>query len=300
MEQYMNFPGCTNGGGQFINNTMVNQGHVPVSTLNYCVTSSSERKCQLCDQMTHYVHDSGSGLKKSKFDASISSSPMLDNPNRVEALILKLSSNSTNMSEKLEKRISELETNFEERVSEKLSEKISNMIDNKMKVKISEVKTEVKQELDGMKSKIESIDKQVVDNYRNSTDKVRNIFIIKNLEYNEREKNEPDLTKNKVQGLLRDGLGLANVQIKNASRKESRGKYPDVVVVETDTFDERKEIMKNKAKLKSSRQYDRVYIENDMPTETRNFQNAVRTVLKELGREKNYTFAESRLIPKHM
>ena len=108
----MNFPGCTNGGSQFINNTMVNQGHVPVSTLNYCVTSSSKRKRQLCDQMTHYVHDSGSGLKKSKFDASISSSPMLDNPNRVEALILMLSSNSKNMSEKLEKRISELETNF--------------------------------------------------------------------------------------------------------------------------------------------------------------------------------------------
>jgi hypothetical protein len=69
--------------------------------------------------------------------------------------------------------------------------------------------------------------------------------------------------------------------------------------VETDTFDEKREIMKNKAKLKSSRQYYRVYIENDMPTETMNFQNAVRTVLKELGKEKNYTFAGSRLISKH-
>jgi hypothetical protein len=138
-----------------------------------------------------------------------------------------------------------------------------------------------------------------VDNHRNSTDNLCNKFIIKNLEYNEREKNESDLTKNKVQGLLRDGLGLANVQIKSASRKESRGKYPGVVVVETDTFDEKKEIMKNKAKLKSSRQYDRVYIEIDMLTETRNFQNVVRTVLIELGKEKNYTFAGSRLIPKH-
>ena len=113
------------------------------------------------------------------------------------------------------------------------------MIDNKMKEKMSEVKTEVKQELDGMKSKIESIEKQVVDNHRNSTDNLHNKFIIKNLEYNEREKNESDLTKNKVQGLLRDGLGLANVQIKSASRKESRGKYPGVVVVKTDIFDEK-------------------------------------------------------------
>lgn len=85
---------------------MVNQGHVPVSTLNYCVASSSERKCQLSDQMTHYVHDSGSELKKSNFDASISS---VEHPNRVEGLILQLSSNFTNMSEKLEKRISGLQ-----------------------------------------------------------------------------------------------------------------------------------------------------------------------------------------------
>jgi 16S rRNA C1402 N4-methylase RsmH len=63
--------------------------------------------------------------------------------------------------------------------------------------------------------------KQVVDNNRNSTDNLRNTFIIKNLEYNEREKNESVLTKNKVQGLLRDGLGLANVQIKSASRSTS-------------------------------------------------------------------------------
>ena len=95
-----------------------------------------------------------------------------------------------------------------------------------MKDKINEVKTEIKHELDGMKSKIESIEKQVADNHRNSTDNLCNKFIIKNLEYNEREKNKSDLTKSKVQGLLRDGLGLANVQIKSASRKESRGKYP--------------------------------------------------------------------------
>lgn len=55
MEQHMNFPGCTNGGGQFINNTMVNQGHVPVSTLNYCVTSSSERKRQLSDHIMYMI-----------------------------------------------------------------------------------------------------------------------------------------------------------------------------------------------------------------------------------------------------
>ncbi|CAC5421035.1 unnamed protein product [Mytilus coruscus] len=269
MDQYMNFPMCTNGGsGHFVNNSMMNPGLVPVSTYNYSVAFSSERKRQLSDQMSNYTNEPGTEHKKTKCDSSVSSAPMFENTNRVEALILQLSSNFSNMSEKLDKRISELETNFEERVSEKLSEKISVMIDNKMKEKLIEVKTEVKHELDGMKSKIENLEKQVSENKTNNPykDLLRNKFIIKNLEFDDREKTDPELTKHKVQGLLKDCLGLSNVKLK--------------------------------AKLKNNRLYANVYIENDMSPETRNFQSTVRTVLKEMGKEKNSKFVGNRLLPK--
>ncbi|CAC5380484.1 unnamed protein product [Mytilus coruscus] len=58
--------------------------------------------------------------------------------------------------------------------------------------------------------------------------------------------------------------------------------------------------MKNKPKLKSSRQFEKVYIENDIPLETRNFQNATRTVLKELGKDRLQICRKSTLIQAHI
>ena len=88
--------------------------------------------------------------------------------------------------------------------------------------------------------------------------------------------------------------------MKSVVRKESRGQYPGIILAETKDLESKKEIMKNKSKLKHSRSYDKVlYIENDIPMETRNFQNTVRSVLKDMGKEKNFRFAGNRLIPKH-
>jgi len=76
----------------------------------------------------------------------------------------------------------------------------------------------------------------------------------------------------------------------SVERKETKGRYPGVIIAETDTIESKKEIMKNKSKLKHSRNHSKVYIENDIPLETRNFQNTVRTVLREMGKDKAYRF----------
>ncbi|CAC5395428.1 unnamed protein product [Mytilus coruscus] len=303
MDEFANYRLCTNGAGQYVNNLMTSNGHVPVSTFNYNIASPSERKRQ-SDQMAEHYIESDNTNKKSRCDLSYSSAPSAidseNSQNRLESLILQLSANFTSMSKSLEKRIDDLETNMEEKISVKVSERISTMIDNKLKEKIDEVKTEVKNELDVMKSQINSLEKKVSDKDTNSSrqSNTRNRFIIKNLSFDERELTEDELTKHKVKGLLRDGLGLANVDIKSVHRKESRGVYPGIVVVETSNMENKKEVMKNKSKLKSSRQFEKVYIENDMPLETRNFQNAMRTVLKEMGKDKDYKFAGSRLLAK--
>ena len=225
---------------------------------------------------------------------------MIDNTSRLETLILQLSSNFTTMSKNLEKRMDDFEIRFEEKISEKVSEKISSIIDKKLTDKMNEVKTEVKQELNTMQNKIKHLEKQVHEKHINSqnSDKTKYRLVIKNLEYDEREETETKLTEHKVQSMLKDCLGLANIGLTYVSRKVARGKYPGVVIVETDCIESKKEIMKNKSKLKQNRQFDQVYIENDLPVETRNFQNAVRTVLKEMGKDKKYMFAGSRLLTK--
>ncbi|XP_071167347.1 fibronectin-binding protein PlpA-like [Mytilus edulis] len=277
-------------------NTMLNNADTPVSTANFPATNSihnSDRKRQLSDQMMNYMYEN-EGHKKLKCDQNQQES-------RIESMILQLSSQFSSMSNRLDQRISELETNFEEKVSEKLSEKLSVMIDNKIKDKIIEVKTEIKGELDGMKSKMNDLEKTMTEKVTNKTQEeiTKNKFVIKNLKYDEREKTETSLTLHKVQCLIKDCLGLKNVTLKSVVRKESRGQYPGIILAETTSLESKKEIMKNKSKLKHSRSYDKVYIENDIPLETRNFQNTVRTVLKEMGKEKNFRFAGNRLIPKH-
>jgi len=298
MTHFMNFPMCTSGSGQYVNNTLPMMNNIDttaVSNINFSETQTmhpSMRKRQLSDQMTNYVHVEDTH-KKLKYD---------DNqvPSRVEAMILQLSTQFTNMSDRFDKRISDLETNFEDRVSEKLSDKLSTMIDNKIGAKISEVKTEMKGELVEMKTKITKLEEKLQSSDgKAQSDNLKNRFVIKNLDFDEREKTEPTLTVNKVQGMLKDCLGLANVSLKSVVRKESKGRYPGVIVAETKCFEGKQDIMKNKSKLKHSRNFSRVYIENDIPVETRNFQNTVRTVLKEIGKDKNFKFAGNRLLPRH-
>ena len=57
-------------------------------------------------------------------------------------------------------------------------------------------------------------------------------------------------------------------------------------------------IYKNKRQLKKKAKYQNVYIEHDLPVETRNFQATVRTVLKEIGSQNNFRFSGSRLVKK--
>jgi hypothetical protein len=55
---------------------------------------------------------------------------------------------------------------------------------------------------------------------------------------------------------------------------------PGVIIAETNTIESKKEIMKNKSKLKHSRNHSKVFIEHVIPLETRNFQHTVKQSLE--------------------
>ncbi|VDH95435.1 Hypothetical predicted protein [Mytilus galloprovincialis] len=127
MDEFSNYRLCTNVAGQYVNNLMTSNGHVPVSTFNYNIASPSERKRQ-SDQMAEHYIESDNINKKSRCDLSYSSAPSAidseHSQNRLESLILQLSANFTSMSKSLEKRIDDLKTDMEEKISVKVSERI--------------------------------------------------------------------------------------------------------------------------------------------------------------------------------
>ncbi|VDI45625.1 Hypothetical predicted protein [Mytilus galloprovincialis] len=123
----------------------------------------------------------------------------------------------------------------------------------------------------------------------------RNKFVIRNLIYDQTEKDNNVVTINKVQGLLKDGLELQDITLKSVHRKETRGPHPGIVIVETNSYDDKSKIMKNKRKLKTVKKYENIYIDNDQSYETRNLQASFRTVLREMGKEKDYKIELLRL-----
>lgn len=126
----------------------------------------------------------------------------------------------------------------------------------------------------------------------NTPDSRKNRLVIKNLDFDESEIRNTEITGHKVQALLKEGLCLSDIALKSVERKSSGGnaKSNGLIIVEVEKFDDKKEIMKNKRKLKNNRLYENVYIENDLPYVTRNIQAAVRTVLKEISSQNNYRF----------
>ncbi|CAC5390273.1 unnamed protein product [Mytilus coruscus] len=257
-QQFSMYPQCSvSGVNTYVNNTEnmnmnseLCYGHVRTVS-NDTNNFTHMRKRSLSNQDMHYLPDTDSlnkRLKKSTDSPQSNTSPTIEvePPSRLEMLIIQLSTNLNTVSEKLEKRIDELETNFEQKITEKISEKVSIMIDEKLKQNIDTVREEVKSDMSGLQNKIDELEKTV---------KTKTI----------------------------DGLTLSDITLKSVCRKEGRGSYPGVVIVEIDNSDNKSKIMKNKRKLRANRVYENVYINNDQPVESRNIQASIRTVLKELA-----------------
>ena len=105
----------------------------------------------------------------------------------------------------------------------------------------------------------------------NTPDSRKNRLVIKNLDFDESEIRNTEITGHKVQALLKEGLCLSDIALKSVERKSSGGnaKSNGLIIVEVEKFDDKKEIMKNKRKLKNNRLYENVYIENDLPYVTK-------------------------------
>ncbi|VDI09228.1 Hypothetical predicted protein [Mytilus galloprovincialis] len=206
------------------------------------------------------------------------------------------SKNIPNMSESelfLFSAIQNLANNISRRFPPNYKQALKTQIDEE----VSKVKNEFKQDIETLNVKIEEVQKSCEDIKRVKPKQpdIRNNIVIRNLPYDEREKDNKEITKNVVQALFKDGLALTNVDIKSVARKQGNERSPGVVIVELNDFNKKKEIFKKNKDLKESRKYDKVYIDNDMPLETRIHQNNMRTLLKELGKERSFTFSGNRL-----
>lgn len=92
----------------------------------------------------------------------------------------------------------------------------------------------------------------------------------------------------KVTAMIRNGCKLTDVKVTSAERKATSGRKPGVILASIETFPQKQKLMKSKSALKKTLLYKNVYIENDYCPETRKTDSNLRTILKEIGKDKQY------------
>lgn len=215
--------------------------------------------------------------------------------------IQNLATNITLSFNMLNEKMSQLESNLEE----KISTKIQAALETKVKAEVDMLKQDIRGDMEVMNAKIDTVQKtydtmmktkEAEKTPPNSTN-AKNKLVIKNLDFDAQEEENNQVTINKVQSLFKDGLGIPDVKIKSAERKMGKGNSCGIILVEIDNdSDQKKNIFSNKRQLKNTNTYKNVYINNDLPIETRIHQSNMRTLLKEVGKEREMFFIGNKLV----
>ena len=116
------------------------------------------------------------------------------------------------------------------------------------------LRVDIKEDLDAMNTKIEIVQKSYEDLAKTRSDndsptsKTSNHanIVIKNLEYDEREDDNQQITVNKVQSLFRDVLVIPDIKVKFVSRKKGKGNSNGLIIVELEDTTQKKHIFSQK------------------------------------------------------
>ena len=165
------------------------------------------------------------------------------------------------------------------------------MIDRKIQQQLKNHKEDIKKD----------INKQLVEErkrmderlalMKEDTAKDQNQFVVKNLSETKNEN-----LKKKVASLIKDGLKL-NIVPTSVDKKETyRDNQHGLVIVSCKNSKDKQAILKAKKKLKVSKQFTNVYIENDKSKERREYEANMKTIAKLLNHDHNVKLRGSRLV----
>lgn len=90
----------------------------------------------------------------------------------------------------------------------------------------------------------------------------------------------------KVNTMLKEGLGLSDITVSSAERKMSRNDKPGVVIAECSSPEDLRKILERKTKLKECNRYKSVYINRDLPLAQRIHNANMRTIINTIGKDK--------------
>ena len=202
----------------------------------------------------------------------------------VQQLFAKLSADMNMMFMSVNERLDKIDSGLEKRIATKVSQILDKRVNSEMNkirtdfesrlVEFKEsLRAEVSVDLDDLRNEVQSRE-STTQSTTNERDISLNI-VIRNLPESHSEN-----TKNKVNSLLRDGLRLSDISVQDAERKQSYtdGK-PGVIVAKMKNKQEKTCVMKEKRRLKDSRQFNKVFIQHDLHPSQRSVSSNFRRIV---------------------
>lgn len=163
--------------------------------------------------------------------------------------------------------------------------KLTDRIKNAEKGQTGEIKN-VQKNFETLKSKVATMESTFSDAVKDGkTDKIICECVVRNLPVDAREANDPNVTRQLVNRVIRDGLKLSDVRAVYATRKKRPDGKPGVVLFTLETPDQKKKLLQEKKHLKHHLSEDELINRSNM-----------QTITKELGKDTVFRFHGKRLV----
>ena len=174
----------------------------------------------------------------------------------------------------IERKFSEMENSLEKKLS-----------DSMLKVceaKIGQVKKEFRAEITKITDRLVTVESRDSNSQCNGhSEPCKLNFIVRNMAERSGEN-----VKNRVNGMIKDGMRISDVSVVSAERKQSRNRKPGVIVATCQSERDVGKVLKSKRDLKNNRQYEQVYVEPDVPLQQRIQNSNLRNIVSVIGEDK--------------
>lgn len=173
----------------------------------------------------------------------------------------------------MDKKFHDMENNLEKRLSDSMMKACE--------AKIGQVKKELRTEISKITERVVTIEKWDSTQGNGHGDPCKLNFIVRNMQERTGEN-----VKNRVNGMIKDGLKIQSIIVVSAERKISRNRKPGVILATCSTAEAVDKVLKSKKSLKDCRQYNQVYIERDIPLQQRIQDSNIRNIASVIGEDK--------------
>lgn len=205
-----------------------------------------------------------------------------------------------NIEKSLSERIDRLEISIEMKVLEKLDTIIEQKVVNKVaefRESFATLTKEIQENVDSLRELVlQSIESQKLTS--DSNPGAKHNIVIWNLATSENEENDSTVILQAVDKLLTDGLKLTDVKVTAATRKPPKDKNIGVIIATLDSQKSVQKMLKAKAVLRDNVDYSNVFINRELSNDILTYQNNMKKLLKELGREKDFKFHNGVMLKK--